>query len=153
MEVRRLGCAVAISANGDPARLAKFRLPVLPDSLPERPGPLAGVLAGMDQYTRFWPAELMPGFEALDPASRLSRWNIGGFELIADVVAQKIRTDLKPDPQKIRALMSKIEVNPALEIGIVTKKSVKTTQRDCSCFKISEKSFSNTVGDRCLYVN
>lgn len=50
--IQRLGCAVAISANGDPARLAKFRLPVLPDSLPERPGPLAGVLAGMD-----WAAE------------------------------------------------------------------------------------------------
>lgn len=39
---------VAISANGDPARLADFGLPVLPDSLPGFPGPLAGVLAGLD---------------------------------------------------------------------------------------------------------
>lgn len=46
--IDRLGCAAAISANGDPSRLADFGLPVLPDSLPGLPGPLAGVLAGMD---------------------------------------------------------------------------------------------------------
>lgn len=46
--IERLGCAGAISANGDPARFARFGLPVLPDSLPGWPGPLAGVLAGMD---------------------------------------------------------------------------------------------------------
>ena len=46
--IARLGCARAISANGDPARFAGFGLPVLPDSVPGWPGPLAGVLAGMD---------------------------------------------------------------------------------------------------------
>ena len=40
--------AVAISANGDPARFAGFGLPVLADPVPGFPGPLAGVLAGMD---------------------------------------------------------------------------------------------------------
>lgn len=40
--------ALAINANGDPARLAEFGLPILPDSLPDHPGPLAGVLAGLD---------------------------------------------------------------------------------------------------------
>ncbi len=43
---------MAINANGDPARFAEFGLPVLPDSLPDHPGPLAGVLAGLD-----WAAE------------------------------------------------------------------------------------------------
>jgi len=37
-----------LNANGDPARFAEFGLPVVPDSLPDFPGPLAGVLAGMD---------------------------------------------------------------------------------------------------------
>jgi molybdenum cofactor guanylyltransferase len=47
-------CApLAINANGDPARLAEFGLPVLADSLPDHPGPLAGVLAGLD-----WAASL-----------------------------------------------------------------------------------------------
>ncbi len=39
--------AVAINANGDPARFAAFNLPVVPDTLADHPGPLAGVLAGM----------------------------------------------------------------------------------------------------------
>lgn len=39
---------VALNANGNPARFAGFGLAVLPDTLPDQPGPLAGVLAGMD---------------------------------------------------------------------------------------------------------
>ncbi|MFN3281227.1 MAG: molybdenum cofactor guanylyltransferase MobA [Tabrizicola sp.] len=40
--------AVAINANADPTRFAGFGLPVLPDSMPDWPGPLAGVLSGLD---------------------------------------------------------------------------------------------------------
>ena len=43
---------LALNANGDPARFARTRLPVLADSVPGHPGPLAGVLAGLD-----WAAE------------------------------------------------------------------------------------------------
>ncbi|RWR11040.1 molybdenum cofactor guanylyltransferase MobA [Paenirhodobacter populi] len=39
---------LVLNANGDPARFADLGLEVVPDSLPGRPGPLAGVLAGMD---------------------------------------------------------------------------------------------------------
>ena len=46
--IARLGCAVAINANGDPERFAGLRLPVIADTLPDHPGPLAGVLAGME---------------------------------------------------------------------------------------------------------
>jgi molybdopterin-guanine dinucleotide biosynthesis protein A len=38
---------VVLNANGDPARFAAYALPVVPDSLPDFPGPLAGILAGM----------------------------------------------------------------------------------------------------------
>ncbi len=42
-------CApLALNANGDPARFADLGLPVLPDSIAGHPGPLAGVLAGLD---------------------------------------------------------------------------------------------------------
>ncbi|WP_416915456.1 MAG: molybdenum cofactor guanylyltransferase MobA [Roseicyclus sp.] len=40
--------AMAINANGDPARFSEFGLPVVADSLADHPGPLAGVLAGLD---------------------------------------------------------------------------------------------------------
>jgi molybdenum cofactor guanylyltransferase len=42
-------CArVVINANGDPARFADTRLPVVADSVPDFAGPLAGILAGLD---------------------------------------------------------------------------------------------------------
>jgi molybdopterin-guanine dinucleotide biosynthesis protein A len=40
--------ALALNANGDPARFAPFGLPVVADSIPDFAGPLAGVLAGLD---------------------------------------------------------------------------------------------------------
>lgn len=68
---------LAISANGDAARFARFGLPVLADSIAERPGPLAGILAGLD-----WAAGQGAGavislpvdtpFLPLDLASRLA---------------------------------------------------------------------------------
>jgi len=39
--------ALAINANGDPARFAAYDAPVVADAAPDNPGPLAGVLAGM----------------------------------------------------------------------------------------------------------
>jgi molybdopterin-guanine dinucleotide biosynthesis protein A len=48
--------AIAISANGDPARLAGFALPVVRDGAFEGEGPLAGLLAGLD-----WAAALHAG--------------------------------------------------------------------------------------------
>lgn len=40
--------AVIVNANGAAERFADLGLPVIADSLPDYPGPLAGVLAGMD---------------------------------------------------------------------------------------------------------
>lgn len=40
--------AIALSANGDPARFAPYGLPVLPDGAFAGQGPLAGLLAGLD---------------------------------------------------------------------------------------------------------
>ncbi|MFI0395201.1 molybdenum cofactor guanylyltransferase MobA [Paracoccus jiaweipingae] len=54
--------ALALNANGDAARFDDLGLPVLPDSLPDHPGPLAGVLAGMD-----WAAA--QGFDAIVTAA------------------------------------------------------------------------------------
>lgn len=44
--------AMVLNANGDPSRFDDLGLPVVADSIPDYPGPLAGVLAGMD-----WAAE------------------------------------------------------------------------------------------------
>jgi molybdopterin-guanine dinucleotide biosynthesis protein A len=38
---------LVINANGDPARFGALGLPVVPDTMPANPGPLAGIAAGM----------------------------------------------------------------------------------------------------------
>ena len=44
--------ALALNANGDAARFAGFGLPVVADSVADFPGPLAGILAGLDWAAR-----------------------------------------------------------------------------------------------------
>jgi len=65
---------LALNANGDPARFAGLGLPVLPDPVADHPGPLAGILAGLDWAagegaetvvtvaadTPFFPCDLVP---------------------------------------------------------------------------------------------
>jgi molybdopterin-guanine dinucleotide biosynthesis protein A len=48
--------AVALSANGDPARFIAWGIAVLADPVPGNPGPLAGILAGMRWARRMHPA-------------------------------------------------------------------------------------------------
>lgn len=66
--------AMALNANGDPARFANLGMPVLADSIDGFAGPLAGVLAGLDWAaaqgadtivtaaadTPFFPCDLVP---------------------------------------------------------------------------------------------
>lgn len=50
--------ALVLNANGDPSRFAAFGLPIAPDGIAGFPGPLAGVLAGLD-----WAAARLPQAE------------------------------------------------------------------------------------------
>ncbi len=87
--IERLGpqvAALALNANGDPARFAALGLPVVADSLPDWPGPLAGVLAGLDWAaaqgaeavvsaaadTPFLPHDLVAGLQAAAGPSGLA---------------------------------------------------------------------------------
>jgi molybdopterin-guanine dinucleotide biosynthesis protein A len=50
--------AIVLNANGDPGRFAGYAFPIVPDSVPDFAGPLAGILAGLD-----WAASNMPQLE------------------------------------------------------------------------------------------
>ncbi|MEM9320091.1 MAG: molybdenum cofactor guanylyltransferase MobA [Pseudomonadota bacterium] len=72
---------MALNANGDPTRFGDLGLPVLADSIADHPGPLAGVLAGLDWAasqgaasivtvaadTPFFPRDLVARLEAAGP--------------------------------------------------------------------------------------
>lgn len=80
---------LAINANGDPARFARFGLPVLADSLPDFPGPLAGVLAAMDWAAGLGAASVLTAagdtpFPPHDLVARLQAARPQGPALAAD---------------------------------------------------------------------
>jgi molybdenum cofactor guanylyltransferase len=52
--------ALVLNANGNPARFASLGLPVIADTVEDFPGPLAGVLAGLD-----WTAAHRPDAESM----------------------------------------------------------------------------------------
>ena len=61
-------CAgLALNANGDPARFAAYRLPVVPDSVVGFAGPLAGILAGLDWLAAQGGAEMLLSLPADTP--------------------------------------------------------------------------------------
>ena len=77
-----------LNANGDPARFAGFGLPVVADSVAGFPGPLAGILAGLD-----WAAANRP-----DAAWMLSAAADCPF-LPRDLVARLHRGRIEQDAQ------------------------------------------------------
>ena len=80
------GAGLALSANGDPARFFGFPGPILPDSLPDQPGPLAGILAGLEYAaahgvprvvsvsgdTPFLPEDLVARLHAVEPETGIA---------------------------------------------------------------------------------
>jgi len=78
--IERLRPAVTrliINANDDPARFAAHGLPIVPDTLPDHPGPLAGVLAALDWTAASEPSVLwvvtVPGDVPFPPKDLVTR--------------------------------------------------------------------------------
>lgn len=116
--------AIALNANGDPARFAGYGLPVIADSLPDWPGPLAGVLAGLDWAasqgheaiitaaadTPFFPTDLVAELQANAGPSGLCLaatregdkvWRQPTFGLWPVALRDDLRTALKDGLRKI----------------------------------------------------
>ncbi len=103
--------ALALSANGDPARFAAFALPVLADSLPDHPGPLAGILAGLDWAAALGAATLVtvPGDTPFLPANLVAA--------LAAAAADRPAYVVTPDPQPACALWP-VALRPALAAAL-----------------------------------
>ncbi|SCM67412.1 molybdenum cofactor guanylyltransferase MobA [Donghicola eburneus] len=115
---------IALNANGDPARFTDYDLPVLPDTLPDHPGPLAGVLAGLDWAaangheaivtaaadTPFFPADLVDRLQQAAGPSGLALaatregekiWRQPTFGLWPVALRDDLRDDLQNGLRKI----------------------------------------------------
>lgn len=71
---------VILNANAEPRRFDAFRLPVVADSLPNNPGPLAGVLAALDWAASTDPSlnwvVTLPGDAPFIPRDLVSRLHV-----------------------------------------------------------------------------
>lgn len=144
---------VALNANGDAARFAELGLPVLPDSVADFPGPLAGVLAGLDWAaeqgadsivtvaadTPFFPCDLVPQ-----------------LLLAADGMEHPLALAATPDPHKGRVrhptfglwpVALRDDLRAALAEGV--RKVVIWSERHGG----REALFPNTLGDPFFNVN
>ncbi|WP_036258099.1 molybdenum cofactor guanylyltransferase MobA [Methylocapsa aurea] len=84
-------CAgLVLNANGDPARLAEFSLPVVADDVPGFKGPLAGILAGLDWIAAHHPeiafAVSAPTDTPFLPGNLVARLEAVRTERNADIV-------------------------------------------------------------------
>ncbi|SFU03922.1 molybdenum cofactor guanylyltransferase MobA [Sedimentitalea nanhaiensis] len=118
---------LALNANGDAARFDAFGLPVLRDSIDGFPGPLAGVLAGLDWAaaqgadsivtaaadTPFFPADLVPQLQlagegmaaplvlAATPDARRGRLRHPTFGLWPVALREDLRAALQDGLRKV----------------------------------------------------
>jgi molybdopterin-guanine dinucleotide biosynthesis protein A len=84
---------VILNANGDPARFARFDLPVVADEVPDFAGPLAGILAGLDRAAGqapdvAWMASV-PGDCPFLPRDLVSRLHAARLEAGASLACAK----------------------------------------------------------------
>lgn len=122
--LRPQAAPLALNANGDPARFSAFGLPVLPDGMPDHPGPLAGILAAMDWAaaigvsavvtvagdTPVFPADLVARLQAagrppvialtLDPGGDLRAHPT--FGLWPTALREVLRADLRAGQRRVR---------------------------------------------------
>ena len=116
--------AMVLNANGDPARFAAFGLEVVADDVPDQPGPLAGILAGLRWARRqgasdvlsvatdtpFLPADLVARLQAARAAAGMplacagsGGWTHPVIGLWPVALADALEADLRAGHRKIDA--------------------------------------------------
>ena len=84
---------LVINANGDPKRFARFGHPVVPDAVAGQPGPLAGILAGLDYAAHHHPeasyAVTVPTDTPFLPSDLVARLQDSRVDDRADIVCAR----------------------------------------------------------------
>jgi len=98
--------ALALNANGDPARFAAVApgIPVIPDSIPGHPGPLAGILAAMDHAASLGLPRVLtiPGDTPLIPPDLAARLQAAGCPIACAASAGQSHPPIALWPTELR---------------------------------------------------
>jgi molybdopterin-guanine dinucleotide biosynthesis protein A len=135
--IRPQASRLLINSNSDPLLFRDFGLPVRPDTLPHRPGPLAGILAGL-----LWAAE--------HGATQLVTVPCDTPFLPHDLV-QRLRHDLRRsgaeiavvrDPDQIHPVIALWPVRLAAQLAADMETGTRSVCRWLKQFDICESEFA-----------
>lgn len=140
-----------LNANGDPARFAAFGLHVVADDVPGQPGPLAGILAGLD-----WVAAHLPTAEfavsvstdcPLLPGDLVARLEAGRAEASADIALAASDGRLHP----VIGLW-RVALRADLRHALIAE-GIRKVERFCERHRVARVNFETGSGDPFFNIN
>jgi molybdopterin-guanine dinucleotide biosynthesis protein A len=145
------GSRIAINANGDPGRYAGFGLPVIADSIAGQPGPLAGILTGME-----WVEETLP--EAADIVTVPADTPFLPRDLVARLIEARVR-----DAAQIAVAQSAGRRHPVAALWplrlkgalrrAITRDGARRVDRWAALYRIAPAEFATDPVDPFFNVN
>ena len=126
-----------INSNSDPALFGEFGLPVRPDTLPDRPGPLAGILTGL-----LWAAEhnathmvTVPCDTPFLPHDLVARLSGDMLRSCADIAVAR-------DPEQVHPVIAVWPVSLATQLAADLEAGTRSVYRWLKQFDICESTFA-----------
>lgn len=142
---------MVLNANGDPARFAAFGLPVAADDLSDQPGPLAGILAGLDWVAEHESAAGFALSVSTDcpflPPDLSARLLAVQVESGADIVAAASKGRLHP----VIALW-RVDLRHDLRQALV-REEIRKVERFCDRHRLVRVNFDSARGDPFFNIN
>lgn len=128
---------VLINTNSDPALFREFGLPVRPDTLPDRPGPLAGILTGLIWAAGHDATHLvtMPCDTPFLPHDLVERLWDDLQRSCADIAVAR-------DPEQTHPVIALWPVKLAAQLTADLASGIRSVQRWQSQFKTCESTFA-----------
>jgi molybdopterin-guanine dinucleotide biosynthesis protein A len=126
-----------ISSNSDPLLFQSFGLPVRPDTVPNRPGPLAGLLTGL-----LWAQELGAGHLITVPCDT---------PLLPHDLVRRLEEDLRRSGAEIAVARDPAQIHPVIGLWPVylaarladdMKNGARSVHRWLAQFKVCESTFA-----------
>jgi len=126
-----------INSNGDPSLFRDFGLPVRPDTLPDRPGPLAGILTGLVWADEQDASHLLTvpcdtPFLPHDLVERLS----------ADLQRSRAEIAVARDPEQIHPVIALWPVGLVTQLAADLEAGIRSVHRWLSRFDVCESAFA-----------
>jgi molybdopterin-guanine dinucleotide biosynthesis protein A len=126
-----------INSNGDPLLFVDFGLPVRPDTLPDRPGPLAGILAGMIWAHEHGATHLLtvPCDTPFLPHDLVRRLEEELYRSGAEIAVAR-------DPNQIHPVIALWQVRLAVQLATDLGAGARSVHRWLGQFKVCESEFA-----------